>query len=123
MDLAMASSDLRFFNPNGPDRVAVVSVEPAYGRDDAFMIRLARGAKSGKLAKGATYGPYVQGALDAPYAELINGLYAEGFRPAGMHGVMEGFFSNSVRRRGRSAIRLGWQGAIWGPSVVDSLMS
>ena len=55
----MISDPVRLYNAKGIDRVAVVSAEPAAGRADSFLIRLARGPKAGKLSLGNVFGPGV----------------------------------------------------------------
>jgi hypothetical protein len=116
----MLPADQRLFNPKGGDRIAVVSVEPAFGSPGLFMLQLARGAKSGFLPKGGSYGPYTEEDLAAPHAELVAGLVAEGFLPGGAHGAMERLFSDSSAKRGRAAERLGWGGH---PDAVDALLA
>jgi HEAT repeat protein len=116
----MTPADLRLFNPAGPDHVAVVSVEPAYARPGALLLRVARGARAGKLSKGSTYGPYTESELATARAELLATLAAEGFLPSGAHGALEALSADSAERRGRAAERLGWAAP---PSAVDALLS
>src|SRR5687768_3719083 len=116
----MPPTDLRLFNPNGPDRVAVVSVEPAYGRTDAFLLRLARGPKAGKLPKGSTFGPYAEAELPARFNELVASLRAEGFGPSGLQDLLAKLFDAAPAVRGRAALRLGWMGR---PEAVDALLA
>ncbi|HYE18848.1 MAG TPA: HEAT repeat domain-containing protein [Tepidisphaeraceae bacterium] len=116
----MTPAPLRLFNPNGPDRVAVVWVEPAYGRADAFLLKLARGQRSGQLGTGATYGPYTEAELAIPHAQLATALLREGFLPGGAHGAMDRLKSPDPAVRGRAATRLGWGGH---PHAVDALLA
>src|SRR5687767_4050851 len=116
----MTPTEFRLFNPKGPDRVAVVSVEPAYGRVGAFLLRLARGVKAGKLAKGTTYGPYSESELTAARDQLLVQLAAEGFLASGAHGALEALLSHSPARRGRGAERLGWAAP---PGAADALLA
>src|SRR4051794_7691980 len=116
----MTPPDLRLFNPKGPDRVAVVSVEPAYGRAGAFLLRVARGPRAGKLSKGQTFGPYTQTDLATAHAQVFASLTAEGFLASGAHGALEGLQSDSVEKRGRAAERVGWAAP---PGAVDALLA
>jgi hypothetical protein len=116
----MIRAELRLFKPTGPDHVAVVSVEPSYGRSDAFLLRVARGARGGQLTKGGTYGPYAGAELAAAHGEVVAGLSGEGFLPSGSHSAMAGLTSDSAAARGRAAWRLGWAGP---PGAVDALLA
>src|SRR5262245_48142398 len=79
---AMIPAPVRFFNPNGPDRHAVVSVEPTLDRAaDLYMIRVARTWSLDYLGKVATTGPYPEADLPERFAEVGAELRAEGFLP------------------------------------------
>ncbi len=100
---------LRFFNPIGPDRVAVVSFEPAFQQPGQVLIRLARGPDSKNLKQGTTYGPYPEAELDPPINQLVGELEAEGFTPCGHFGLVEMLFSAEPGVRGKVALRIGWR--------------
>ncbi len=109
----------RYFNPKGPHRVAMVSVEPAFQQAGAFLVRVGRGAKFGSLSGGQSFGPYAEADVAAAIHEAVAQLRSEGFRPAGEHGSLEALVSQDPARRARAALRLGWQRAT---SAVDLLL-
>ncbi len=57
----MIPDPVRLYNPKGPDRVAVVSAEPAARGEGSYLVRLARGPRAGSLGKGSVFGPYPVG--------------------------------------------------------------
>src|SRR5438045_3361962 len=73
----MVPALLRLFRPQGPDRVAVISVEPSARGD--FNINLGRGPRLDRLSDGTTYGPYREADLETPHAQLLTSLKSEGF--------------------------------------------
>src|SRR3954451_13457984 len=107
----MSPDPVRLYNPKGPDRVAIVSVEPAKGGAGASLIRLARGPRTGKLGKGSVYGPYPAAELAGRMDEVVATLRAEGFVPSGLASLLEGLASPDRAARARAAARLGWRRA------------
>lgn len=105
----MTPTPVRLYNPSGPDRVAVVSAEPATGIDGGFLLRLARGPRAKKLSKGAVFGPYATGELAARFEELLAALAGEGFAPSGRMGMLEALDDPHPATRARAALRLGWR--------------
>ncbi|MDP6503814.1 MAG: hypothetical protein QF886_09370, partial [Planctomycetota bacterium] len=103
------STELRFFNPTGPDRVAVISVEDAT-TPGMHLVRLARGKKSTFLSGGASYGPYREEDVPDRVAELEVQLVQEGFVPSGEHSLLEDLASDSASIRAGAARRMGWHG-------------
>src|SRR5947199_7622680 len=103
----MVPAILRLFHPQGPDRVAVVSVEPSAQGD--YLIRLGRGPSSDRLTQGTTYGPYSEADLEVPHAELVDSLRAEGFLRSGLHALLLALQDGNAAVRARAAIRLGWR--------------
>jgi HEAT repeat protein len=118
----MIPDPVRLYNPKGPDRVAVVSAEPASGKTGSYLIRLARGPKAGVLGKGGVYGPYPATELGSRFAEVVGTLRAEGFGPPGLATMLEALASPNSRARSRAAIRLGWRRSVQavGP-LLDAL--
>ncbi|HEY3325079.1 MAG TPA: hypothetical protein VGP72_31790 [Planctomycetota bacterium] len=100
---------LRFYKPKAPLPVAVISTEPAFRREDGFLIRLGRGLRAGQLSQGNTYGPYLETELAQRVAQLELQLRAEGYLPSGEHGLAEAFASGSAKQRARAAHRVGWR--------------
>src|SRR5882757_6965367 len=109
---------LRLFHPQGPDRVAVVSVELSAQGD--FLIRLGRGPSSDRLTQGTTYGPYTETDLDVPHAELIDSLRTEGFFRSGLHALLTALQDGASAVRARAAARLGWRRDT---EAVDALLA
>ncbi len=105
----MNSGRVRLYNPKGPDRVAVVWVEPAKAGAGASLIRLARGPRTGKLGKGSAFGPYPAAELGPRIVELVNALRAEGFALAGSGALLDALKSPDPVTRARAAVRLGWR--------------
>ena len=87
----MPPAVLRLFRPQGPDRVAVVSVEPS--AQGQFLLRLGRGPRLSRLSQGTTYGPYSEADLKTPYQQLVDSLRAEGFLRSGLHALLAGLQS------------------------------
>jgi hypothetical protein len=115
----MHPNAIRFYNPNGPHRVAVVSVEPGPGAEQ-FLIRLSRGPNARKLKTQSTHGPYPRVEIGGHIAEIAGTLRGEGFWPAGMHDLLTRLESENSAVRGRAALRLGWRRA---SEAVDALLN
>ena len=105
----MIPAPVRLYNPSGPDRVAVVSAEPATGEASGHLLRLARGPRAKKLTQGAVFGPYPAGELAARLEELVAALRGEGFVPSGQSGMLEALADPHPATRARAATRLGWR--------------
>ncbi len=116
----MPPASVRFYNPTGGDRVAVVSVQPSWGQKDAHLIQVARGSKSGKLGKGTTYGPYSTADVDARFADAVAALKAEGFWASGLHTLLMALKDSRSVVRARAAARLGWRRET---DAVDALLA
>lgn len=114
----MPPDPAKFFNPQGPDRVAVVWAEAAGA--GLYLVRLARGVRTGKLTKGTAYGPYAEADLADRFADLAAGLRGEGFLPSGMHALLDALAGASPERRGKAALRVGWAG---GADLVPTLIA
>jgi hypothetical protein len=106
----MLPSTARFYNPDGPQRVAVVSVEPS-PHEGTYFIRFARGKTARKLTLEHTYGPYSQDELLPQYDVVLNFLRAEGFWQSGVQDLLADLQSDDAAKRGRAALRLGWRRA------------
>src|SRR5437868_4277679 len=107
----MTPDPVRLSNANGPDRVAVVSAEPANGGAGTYLIRLARGPRAGKLGRGSVFGPYPAGEVAGRIAEVVDALRAEGFGPPGQGAMLADLGSPEPALRARAAARLGWRRA------------
>src|SRR5262249_24109041 len=81
---------LRLYNPKGPDRVAVVSAEPAARGEGAYLIRLARGPRAGALVRGGVYGPYPAEALGSRFAGVGAALRGAGVGPPRLGALLGG---------------------------------
>src|SRR5689334_17738098 len=114
----MPPETLRLFRPQGPDRVAIVSVEPS--AQGQFLIRLGRGTKLSRLSQGTTYGPYSEADLQAPYNQLVDSLRAEGFLRSGLHALLTGLRDSDSSIRARAAARIGWRRDV---EAVDALIA
>jgi HEAT repeat protein len=108
----MIPDPVRLYNPKGPDRMAVVSAEPASSKAGMYLIRIARGSKVGALGKGSVFGPYPASELEARFAEVVEGLRSVGFGPPGLATMLEPLASPDSRTRSRAAIRLGWRRSV-----------
>lgn len=112
---------IHLFRPQGPDRVAIVSVTRAT-HPNSFMIHVARGARRGKLTTGGSYGPVAEGLVAERYAEIVHSLRAEGFRTAGFFASIAALKHKNAGVRARAAARLGWMRepeAV--PAIIDAL--
>ncbi|MEJ7636999.1 MAG: macro domain-containing protein, partial [Singulisphaera sp.] len=100
----------------GPDRVAVVSAEPAVGRADTFLIRLARAGSRQALPR-KRFGPYPAPEVPGRIAEVVDALRSEGSAP-GLAAMLEGLDSpdSAVRARPPSG------SAGVGPEAVGPLL-
>jgi hypothetical protein len=101
---------VRLFNPKGPDRVAVVSVQEAWAHAGSYNIQVARGAKRTKLSAGTTYGPFAQAEIAERHAEVVAKLKSEGFVRAGFTAMLQALVSQKAAARAHAATRLGWSG-------------
>ncbi len=98
---------VHLFRTSGPDRLAIVSLEPA-STPGQWMLRLARGSVRGKLG-GTVYGPFPAGVVRDRYEELLAKLEAEGFVRAGREDTFTALTSKSAKLRARAALRAGWR--------------
>jgi hypothetical protein len=115
----MLPSTARYYNPDGPQRVAVVSAEPVPGAGE-FVIHLARGASASKLKRETTYGPFPAVELAGHFAEVAVALRGEGFFPAGLQDLLEQLEDADPTKRGLAALRLGWRRSA---DAVDPLLT
>src|SRR5262249_61152540 len=103
----MVPEPVRLFNPNGPARVAVVSVETSATDESAYLIRVGRGARSTRLTGGTTYGPYDEQELEPLFVEAVETLRGEGFLPSGLPAPLTALQSPAAHTRARAAAPLG----------------
>lgn len=125
----MTPTHVRLFNPKGPDRVAVVSVEPSASQ--GHVVRLARGSGPGPLQRGTVFGPFPDAELEARFADVLANLRAEGFLPTGLAELLLNLESPEPAKRARAALGLGWRRATEAvepilaafPKAVDEICS
>jgi len=110
---------VRLFNPKGPDRVAVVSVQAGWAKPGLFNVQVARGPRRSKLSVGVAYGPYPEGELADRHGSVLDALRAEGFVRAGLTSLTQALMSGDPKVRAHAAARLGWLGD---PSSVSPLL-
>src|SRR4051812_5113775 len=99
---------VRLYNPNGPDKVAVLSIQAASGPAGGYNLQLARGPRRTKLTRGNVYGPFPREELFSRLTEVIDALKAEGFLRAGLRAQISQLASKQPKARARAALRLGW---------------
>ena len=109
---------IHLFRPQGPDRVAIVSVQRA-SQPKSYLIQVARGARRGKLSSGGTFGPVGEEAVAERYSEVVHSLRSEGFRTAGFFASIAALKHKNAGVRARAASRLGWMRE---PEAVDALI-
>lgn len=110
----------RLFRPQGDDRVAVVCTEPAFGKPNRYLIRVARGAHAQKLTGGTEFGPVDADQLQAAYNEVLANLSAEGFRASGVFDLLKALDCPDPAARASAALRLGWRRS---PEAVEPLLA
>ncbi len=98
----------RFYNPDGPDRVAEVAVEQATD-PDFFLIQICRGPSAAALRHRATLGPYRGEQVPAQFDDAVRELRREGFWPAGLHALLSDLEDTQPAVRAHAAARLGWR--------------
>jgi hypothetical protein len=99
---------VRLFHPHGPDRVAVISVQPTAATPEAFNIQVSRGPRRNKLSAAVAYGPYPRTQLEQRHREALAKLIQEGFVRAGVPAMLDSLQSSQAPTRARAARRLGW---------------
>ena len=111
---------VRLFNPKGPDRVAVVSTEPAMS--GGFLLRVARGSGMGPLqARTPSSGLFPKRTLTHAFdAKCSPILRSEGFRESGVYDLLEKLDSPVTATRARAALGLGWRRA---PEAVEPILA
>ncbi len=99
---------VRLYNAQGPDHVAVVSVQPSWTHEGAAMISVARGPGRHKLGQAALLGPFRAEEAEGRVAEIVAALRAEGFGRPGVPALLEALGSPARKTRALAALRLGW---------------
>jgi hypothetical protein len=110
---------VRLYNPKGPDRVAVVSVQTAWGKPGQSLIQVVRGPRRAQLSAGVVHGPYPDDQIPQHHAAVLRDLHAEGFVRAGLTALTQALLSNDPGKRAHAAMRLGWLGD---PAAVPPLL-
>jgi len=100
---------VRLYRTHPLDRVAVVSVEPAFARPGAWLIRVARGVSADRLTGGTTFGPVAEAELPSQFDAVVESLQAEGFAERTVEDWAALLNADDSRTRARAALRLGWQ--------------
>src|SRR5262249_43537388 len=103
----------------GPDRVAVVSVEPSTDRE-YYLIQETRGPAANQLHRMTTHGPYAEEQLAEPFAEVVQQLKGEGFAPAGLPALLTDLDNPNPTVTAHAAARLGWRRE---QDAVDKLLT
>lgn len=116
----MIPSVVRLYNPQGSDRVALVSTEPAFGESEGFLVRVARGASLDKLTSGTSYGPYPEDQLLARFDEVVAALTSEGYVESGLQDLLLALDHADSAVRARAALSLGWRQS---PEAVPVLVA
>ncbi|MFO0606487.1 MAG: hypothetical protein U0324_25165 [Polyangiales bacterium] len=101
---------IRLFNPKGPDRVAVVSVQAAWAKPGQYNVQVARGPRRSKLAVGVAFGPFAEHELPQRHAAVLHDLRQEGFVRAGLTALTQALMAGDPKKRAHAATRLGWLG-------------
>lgn len=103
---------IRLYNPKGPDRVAVVSVQAAWAKPGQYNVQVARGPRRAKLSVGVAYGPFGEDELPQRHAAVLHDLRAEGFVRAGFTALTQALMAGDPKKRAHAAARLGWLGDV-----------
>ncbi len=101
---------VRLFNPKGPDRVAIVTVQAAWAQPGSWNVQVARGPRRAKLSAGVMYGPFAAHELLQRHGEVLTSLRHEGFVRAGLTAMLQSLVSSQPKVRAHAATRLGWYG-------------
>lgn len=109
---------IHLFRPQGPDRVAIVSIQRA-SQPNHYLIQVARGTRRGKLTTGGTFGPVPEHEVAERYAGVVLSIRQEGFRTAGFFACIAALSHKNAGVRARAASRLGWMRE---PEAVDALI-
>jgi hypothetical protein len=110
---------VRFYNPDGPDHCAAVTIEPAADRE-FFLVQVERGPKVALLKHHATLGPFTEDQVQTALTEAVVGLKSEGYLESGIEALVRGLESPESVVRGRAAEKLGWRRA---HDLVDGLLA
>ncbi len=110
---------VRLYRDHPQDRVAAVSVTPAFDREGEWLLRVARGASAATLQSAGVYGPYGEAELQARFDGVVDGLRAEGFESSGLVLTLAELQDPSRKRRALAARRLGWRLSGGGASSKD----
>ncbi len=102
-------SPVRLYRPSGHERVAIVSVEAAYGDAGKWLVRIALGVSSDKLHTGTTLGPFADSELEARFAETVKELRDQGFGEGTREDWSVLLGDADARVRARTAQRIGWR--------------
>lgn len=97
---------IHLFRPQGPDRVAIVSIQPAT-EGAHYLIQVLRGPKRGKLSAAGTFGPIPEALVAERYSGVVASLRIEGFRSAGFYACVQQLKHKRASARARAALRLG----------------
>ncbi len=111
---------VRLFHPQGPHRVALVSVAPAHGTPGQWLVQVAVGAKASALSQGSVFGPFDEAQLQQRFDEAVAQLTAQGFTVADGQLLVKQLSDGSAAVRARAALRLGWRRQ---RSAVDALLA
>lgn len=99
--------NLRFFNPAGPDRVAVAETLASDVRPGQVSVQVRRGPTAAKMTRVTVAGIFPPEEAVSRFRGVVGALGQEGFRPSGMRDLLADLQAKTSVRRGRSARRLG----------------
>lgn len=98
---------IHLFRNQGPDRIAIVSVQPATEAGH-YLIQVLRGPKRGKLTAAGTFGPVPEALVAERYSGVVASLRIEQFRTAGFYSCIQLLKHKRASVRARAALRLGY---------------
>ncbi len=110
---------VRLFHPSRPERIALVTVEPASGQPGAFMVQVARGKKRTALTDARMFGPFSAEEVALAHKSIVDGLFGEGYVAGGLGQLLLALKEKNPRTRARAERRIGWRGEA---SAVEPLL-
>lgn len=104
----MKGTSHRLYHPTRPDRLAMVSVEPA-SQAGSFLVQVARGPSRAQLVDTRLFGPYVVEEAIEALRVVLEGLLSEGYVEAGAAARLEDLASERAKTRAHAALNAGWR--------------
>ena len=94
----------------GPQRVAVLSVEPSTKHPGQLLLQVAKGPSREALGDLQRLGPFRPEAIDAVAQGLLDALLEQGYSAAGSAALLQALGDSKPRRRALAAMSLAWRG-------------